>query len=339
MLQRHSSPRLCDDWYLDTHCSPFGTPTHLNPAGDGLRTHGMNSPHPAPSTTLARRRWLTLLGLAPLLQACSPFRLINATVPSNTHTVLRGEAYGNAERQRMDVYLPVDKTPDAPMAVFFYGGSWSSGERADYKFVGEALASRGIVTVVADYRLSPEVRYPVFLQDCALAVRWARDNARRLGASPSRLFVTGHSAGAYNAAMLALDARWLAEVNMRATELAGWAGLAGPYDFLPIVLPEVQLAFNWPDTPASSQPLFHAPAGTGLKHRVLLLAARSDTAVNPQRNTLAMAQALQQRGTKVELELFDRLNHVTLIGAMAPPLRGLAPVLDRFSSFLLQRPT
>ncbi|MDZ4101270.1 MAG: alpha/beta hydrolase [Hydrogenophaga sp.] len=299
----------------------------------------MHSPIPVPSNPPNRRRWLTLLGLAPLLQACSPLRLINATVPSNTHTVLRDEAYGPAERQRMDVYQPVGTAPGAPMAVFFYGGSWSSGERADYKFVGEALASRGIVTVIADYRLSPEVRYPVFLQDCALAVRWARDNAQRLGASPSRLFVSGHSAGAYNAAMLALDARWLTEVNMQPAELAGWAGLAGPYDFLPIGIPEVQLAFNWPDTPASSQPLFHAPAGTGLKHRVLLLAAKSDTAVNPQRNTMALAQALQQRGTPVELELFDRVNHVTLIGAMAPPLRGLAPVLDRLSQFLLQRPT
>ena len=298
----------------------------------------MKAPHPASLKASGRRRWIALLGLAPLLQACSPIRLINATVPSNTHTVLLDEAYGSAARQRMDVYLPVNAAPGAPIAVFFYGGSWSSGERADYKFVGEALASRGIVTVIADYRLSPEVRYPVFLQDCALAVRWARDNAQRLGASRSRLFVSGHSAGAYNAAMLALDARWLTEVDMQQGELAGWAGLAGPYDFLPIGIPEVQLAFNWPDTPASSQPLFHAPAGTGLKHRVLLLAATSDSAVNPQRNTLALAQALRQRGTPVELEVFDRVNHVTLIGAMAPPLRGLAPVLDRLSGFLQQRP-
>lgn len=298
----------------------------------------MKAPQPASLKASGRRRWLALLGLAPLLQACSPIRLINATVPSNTHTVLLDEAYGSAARQRMDVYLPVNAAPGAPIAVFFYGGSWSSGERADYKFVGEALASRGVVTVIADYRLSPEVRYPVFLQDCALGVRWARDNAQRLGASRSRLFVSGHSAGAYNAAMLALDARWLTEVDMQPGELAGWAGLAGPYDFLPIGIPEVQLAFNWPDTPASSQPLFHAPAGTGLKHRVLLLAAKSDSAVNPQRNTLALAQALRQRGTPVELEFFDRVNHVTLIGAMAPPLRGLAPVLDRLSGFLEQRP-
>ena len=214
-------------------------------------------------TLSPRRRWLAALGLAPLLQACSPIRLINATVPSNTHTVLRGEAYGSAERQRMDVYLPVDQAPDAPMAVFFYGGSWSSGERADYKFVGEALASRGIVTVIADYRLSPEVRYPVFLQDCALAVRWARDNARRLGASPSRLFVIGHSAGAYNAAMLALDARWLTEVNMEPGELAGWAVWPAPTTSCPSAFPRCSAPSTGPTRPANSQPLFHASAGHG----------------------------------------------------------------------------
>ena len=119
-----------------------------------------------------------LLGITPLLKACSPLRLINAAVPSDTHTRLADQAYGPAGRQRLDVYLPVTLAPEAPIAVFFYGGSWSSGERADYRFAGEALASRGIVTVVADYRLSPEVRYPTFLQDCALAVRWARDRAR-----------------------------------------------------------------------------------------------------------------------------------------------------------------
>ena len=202
-----------------------------------------------------RRRWLGLLGLlgvTPLLQACSPLRVINATVATDTHTVQPDQAYGPLPRQQLDVYRPAQATADAPLAVFFYGGSWSSGDRADYRFAGEALASRGIVTLVADYRLSPEVRYPTFLQDCALAVRWARDRARDFGASPERLHLVGHSAGAYNAAMLALDARWLSEVNMQPGELAGWAGLAGPYDFLPIGIPAVQRAFNWPDTPANS---------------------------------------------------------------------------------------
>ncbi len=314
-------------------CSSGGFVTNrfgpLNPVTRRVRKSVMHSPRSLLS--IPRRRWLGLLGIAPLLQACSPLRLINATVPSHTHTVRRDLAYGNAERQRADVYLPAPALAGAPIAVFFYGGSWSSGARADYRFVGEALASRGIVTVVADYRLSPEVRYPVFLQDCAQAVRWAREQATAFGASRERLFIVGHSAGAYNAAMLALDPRWLGR-----EPFAGWAGLAGPYDFLPIGNPEVKIAFEWPGTPADSQPLFQALAQGTPKRRALLLAARNDSLVNPQRNTVALAQTLKRQGTPVEVELFDRVSHTTLIGALAPPLRGLAPVLDRLGAFLNQ---
>lgn len=291
------------------------------------------SPNPAP-----RRRLLAALALLPWLQACSPLRLVNATVRSDTHTVRRDQAYGGHARQRADVYMPAQAVAAAPIAVFFYGGSWSSGDRADYRFVGEALASRGIVTVVVDYRLSPEARYPAFLEDGADAVRWAADHAASFGASRERLFVVGHSAGAYNAAMLALDPRWLARVGLAPRQLAGWVGLAGPYDFLPIGNPEVQVAFEWPRTPADSQPLFHVNAGHATPPRALLLAARKDSLVNPQRNTLAMAQALERRGSQVDVELFDRVSHTTLIGAMARPLRGLAPVLDRVSGFLNRPP-
>lgn len=288
-----------------------------------------------PDAPTPRRRWLAALGLLPLLQACSPLRVINALVPSGTHRFTADLAYGPDARQRLDVYQPDPPHADAPLVVFFYGGSWSGGRRQDYRFVGEALASRGIVTVVADYRLSPQVRYPVFVQDSALALRWAVDRATDLGASPQRVYAVGHSAGAYNAAMLALDPRWLGAVALTPERLAGWVGLAGPYDFLPIGVPEVRVAFEWPNTPTDSQPLFHARrAGPGRSPRALLLAARNDTLVDPQRNTQALASTLAQQGVAVELELLDRVSHTTLIGAMAAPLRGLAPVLDRVSAFV-----
>jgi acetyl esterase/lipase len=285
------------------------------------------------------RRTLAALGLLPLLQACSPLRVINALVPTGTHRFTADQAYGPDARQRLDVYQPDPPVADAPIVVFFYGGSWSSGRRQDYRFVGEALASRGIVTLVADYRLSPQVRYPVFVQDSALALRWAVDRAANLGASPQRVFAVGHSAGAYNAAMLALDPRWLGAVALAPERLAGWVGLAGPYDFLPIGVPEVRVAFEWPQTPADSQPLFHARrSGPGRVPRTLLLAARQDTLVDPRRNTQALASALGQRGIAVELELLEGVSHTTLIGAMAAPLRGLAPVLDRVSAFITRPP-
>ena len=279
--------------------------------------------------TLPRRSLLAMLPA--LLTACSGVDLLNATVPTDTYRRTQDLAYGPDARQRLDVYQPAAITQHAPMVVFFYGGSWSSGERADYRFVGEALASSGIVAVVADYRLSPAFRYPAFVQDGAGALRWAFDHAADYGADPARIFVMGHSAGAYNAAMLALDARWLAAVGLTPARLAGWIGLAGPYDFLPIGDAQTQVAFNWPNTPADSQPLTHASSASP---PALLLAPLHDRVVNPQRSTVALAERLRRRGVRVESALFDGVSHVTLMASMAQVFRGQAPVLARVIDFV-----
>jgi acetyl esterase/lipase len=284
--------------------------------------HNIDSPLP-------RRSFFAMLPA--LLTACSGADLLNATVATDTYRRTEGIAYGPEARQRLDVYQPQGEVRSAPVVVFFYGGSWSKGERADYRFVGEALASQGIVAVVADYRLSPAVRYPVFVQDSARAVRWARDHAAEYGADPARLFVMGHSAGAYNAAMVALDARWLQAEGMKPSQLAGWIGLAGPYDFLPIGDPQTQVAFEWPGTPADSQPLAHASRASP---PALLLAPTEDRSVNPQRSTVAMAARLKSAGVRVDSELFGGVSHVTIIASMASVLRGRAPVLERVTAFV-----
>ena len=270
--------------------------------------------------------------LPALLTACSGVDLLNATVATDTYRRTEGLSYGPDPRQRLDVYQPSAQALNAPLVVFFYGGSWSSGERGDYRFIGEALASRGIVTVIADYRLSPAFRYPVFVQDSASAVRWAFENAAGFGADERRIFVMGHSAGAYNAAMVALDKRWLAAEGLSPTRLAGWIGLAGPFDFLPIVDAQTRVAFEWPDTPASSQPIGYASAASP---PALLLAPVSDRSVDPQRSTVAMAERLKASGVRVESALFDGVGHVTLLASMASVLSGRAPVLERVTSFVL----
>ena len=288
------------------------------------------------NSKLPRRSLFAMLPA--LLTACSAVDVLNATVPTDTYRSAVDLAYGNHSRQKIDVYLPsqplADKTlaaGGAPMVVFFYGGSWSSGDRADYRFVGEALAAQGIVTVLADYRLSPEVRYPVFLQDSALATRWAFANAQKYGADPARIFVMGHSAGAYNAAMLALDKRWLGAVGLSPARLAGWIGLAGPYDFLPIGDRKTQVAFEWPNTPPDSQALFHAGSASP---PALLLAPEKDSLVNTQRSTVGMAQRLKSSGVRVESELFDTVSHVTIVATLASVLRSRAPVLERVTGFV-----
>ena len=278
---------------------------------------------------LPRRSLLAMLPA--LLTACSAVDLLNATVATDSYRRTEDLAYGPDARQRLDVYQPAAGLEKAPMVVFFYGGSWSSGERGDYRFVGEALASCGIVAVVADYRLSPAVRYPAFVQDSAGAVRWAFDHAAEFGADARRITVMGHSAGAYNAAMVALDARWLAAVGLSPARLAGWIGLAGPYEFLPIVDPQTRIAFNWPATLPDSQPLAYASSASP---PALLLAPRWDTVVNPQRSTLAMAERLRQSGVRVESELLGGVSHVTLLASMAQVLRSRAPVLARVAGFV-----
>lgn len=284
-------------------------------------------------------RLAAIVALAAGLAACSPLGIVDALTPTDTYTVARAVAYGVDPREQLDVYQPrqSDNPPRGgyPIVVFFYGGTWNSGERSDYRFVGEALASRGIVAIVADYRLYPQVRYPDFLADCARAVTWARREAARYGGNPQRLFVMGHSSGAYNAAMVALDARWLAAEKSSPAILAGWIGLAGPYDFLPTQNVAAQPVFNHPDYPAGAQPIEHVaktapPAFLG--------APEKDNVVSPTRSTQQLADKLRAAGAPVTVKFYPHTSHYTIIGVFARPLRFREPVLDDVVAFVQAAP-
>jgi len=263
--------------------------------------------------------------------ACSPVQALNAITPSYTYRKAADLAYGSDPRQKLDVYTPLNLKGPAPVVVFFYGGNWNSGARGEYRFVGEALASRGMVAVVADYRLYPQVRYPVFLDDSAKAVAWTLNEVLAYGGDPSRVFVMGHSAGAYNAAMLALDPRWLAGHGFAPAALRGWIGLAGPYDFIPIKNEATRPVFFYPATPPESQPVNHvSPAAPP----ALLIAPAKDDLVNPQRNTGGLAGKLRAAGVPVAELYFDNVSHTTLVGALSRPLRHWAPVLDAIDRFV-----
>ncbi|MGJ0502953.1 MAG: alpha/beta hydrolase [Methylocystis sp.] len=143
-----------------------------------------------------------------------PGAALNLFARAQSYRLLEDVAYGAGPRAKLDVYLPERVDAAKPLVVFFYGGRWSSGEKAQYRFVGAALAARGAIAVIPDYSLYPQTSFPVFLEDAARALRWARDNAGQLGADRSRIFLMGHSAGGHIAAMLAFDKRWLAAVGL-----------------------------------------------------------------------------------------------------------------------------
>jgi len=283
--------------------------------------------------TVGSARTAVAVLLGSLAAACSPLTAFDRLVPKDRGgtIVARGLAYGPGPRQRLDVYAPRGGCGQPrPVVIFFYGGSWNSGTRAGYTFVGRALAAQGFVTVVPDYRLVPDVRYPAFVEDGAAAVRWATAHARDYCGHGGSVVLMGHSAGAYIAAMLAVDPRWLGKDR---AVVKGFVGLAGPYDFAPFDVDASRAAFGQASDPAETQPVTWAGVGDP---PALLLYGTDDTVVRP-RNSEALAARLQAGGVAVEQRGYRKLGHVGILLALARPFRHRAPVLEDAAAFIRAR--
>jgi acetyl esterase/lipase len=266
-----------------------------------------------------------------VLVACSPLSALNKLTPQDSAARKgRDIAFGPLSRQKLDVYAPRPAAKALPVLVFFYGGSWDSGRRQDYAFAARALASRGFVTIVPDYRLYPEVRYPAFLQDGAAAIRWARDHAGEFGGDPTRIVLAGHSAGAYNAAMLALDGEFVSAAGVDPSNIKAFAGLSGPYYFLPLDDPATIAAFGgYPNLPATQPSKYitsSSPPG-------FLGTGSNDPLVAPS-NTEGLGRKLGRAGVAEEVRVYPGLNHEDMVVALSRLFRGKAPVLEDMTTFL-----
>jgi acetyl esterase/lipase len=276
---------------------------------------------------MALMRRLGVAALA-LVAGCSPVDLLNATVSGSGVSVIRDVAFGAGPRMTLDVYQPVRAL--GPLVVFLYGGSWRTGDKSMYPFVAKPLAARGAVVVVPNYRLYPQVLFPDFLHDNAQAVAWSLRHAAELGADPGRVFLVGHSAGAYNAAMLALDPVYLEQAGTSRDQLAGVAGLAGPYDFLPMTDPDIIPVFAPVNNGPASQPVNYVD---GRNPPLLLLAGDADTIVRP-RNTVSLAKRVAAAGGRVATRIYPGVGHIGIVTAFAPLFSGKGPVLDDVWSFV-----
>lgn len=270
--------------------------------------------------------------IALALAACSPVTLLNATAPGGGVKETDSLSYAEDPDRRLDVYAP-DAACQAPVVVFFYGGSWETGSRDIYRFLGRALARDGVVAVIPDYRRYPEVRFPTFMDDAAAAVAWSRTHAKEFGGDPAKLFVMGHSAGAQIATLLALDGTYLHRVGIDPASLAGVIGISGPYDFLPLTDPTLKIIFgdeqDWP----RSQPInFVTPAAPPM----FLATGTGDKTVYPK-NTEHLAAKLREAGVPVEERYYDGIGHTPTIGAFAWPLEFLAPSRDQVRDFIRSR--
>jgi acetyl esterase/lipase len=297
----------------------------------------MPSPSAHSSPGMLCRTWL-LLCTAWLLSGCEGtlFAGLNATDRRAGIETQRSVVFDAMHGLKLDVYRPADTTR-APLVVFFYGGSWVRGERAWYRFAGTALAAHGVVTVIPDYRKYPQVKMDGFMQDAARAVAWAHQHAQELGAAPNDIFVMGHSAGGQIGALLATDPSWLMPYGLRPDALAGFIGLAGCYDFMPIPANEQDMLGMFGRDAASQARAQPVRFVHGAEPPMLLLQGLADHEVQPS-NAESLAHALQAQHEDVTLHLYPGVSHNALVFALSRPFRTEAPTLDDVLRFIHDHP-
>lgn len=246
---------------------------------------------------------------------------------SESASVRRGLHYGPRPRQKLDVYRPAPEVDRKAIVVFYYGGGWRRGERGMYRFVGAALAARGFTAVVPDYRLFPEVGFPDFMDDSALAYAWTQSHLNPGQNRP--VILMGHSAGGHIAALLAVDPQYLAG----SPPPAAVVGLAGPYAFDPTTWPRTRDIFM----AAAAHPERTRPVALVSPEAPPMFFARGeDDNTVANFNAEDMAKALRQNGVRVENRLYPRVGHVGLILALSRPFRWRAPVLADSIAFIEQ---
>lgn len=271
-----------------------------------------------------------LLGIG----GCTGVQLGAANLIETANVPRTEVAYGDAPRQRYDVYPALDsagqpRATPAPLVIFVHGGSWESGDKRSYAWVGEALAQMGYVAVLVNYGLMPGTRFPDFVDDAARAVAQIRRTAAAYGGDTTRIVLMGHSAGAHIAALVAYDARYLARHGTTPGFLHGFVGLSGPYDF---VLDTKLLRRTFAGSPQREYDAMPVHFVTGASPRTLLVMGEDDRTVNP-RNTRSLAAALRRVGAPVE-ELWVPGTHGVSVGAFARINRGDSEIVRRIQSFV-----
>lgn len=216
-----------------------------------------------------------------------------------------------------------------PVLVFVHGGSWRSGDPEDYGFVGRAFVPEGFVVVLGGYRLGKAGAYPAMLEDTAGVIGWTHREIAQYGGDPDRIIIAGHSAGAYNVVMASLEDRWLSSQGLSKDDIAGVAGLSGPYDFYPFDSESTINAFGAANNPEATQPLAHIRSDAP---PTLLLHGEKDTLVYP-RNSRLLKSKLAEAGASASAHFYPEMEHNDPLISLAAPWRSRRDVAGRIAEF------
>lgn len=265
----------------------------------------------------------------PIAGCANPiFLLANAPTVFGSYRRHTDLAYGQGPRQRLDVYAP----PDAqarPVVIFWYGGSWKHGSKADYRFVGAALAERGFVAVLPDYRLYPAVTFPAFCEDGARALAWVEQHAQEFGGDPQRIVLMGHSAGAQIAAFIAYNHAFDEKAGAQTKSIVGLVGLSGPYVLITDTR-ELRATFPPPFTEADWQPLDYVDAASP---PTLLLHGLDDTEVEPEQS-IELHDALAGNHVRVDMHLYEHRRHADTLAPFALLARRRSSAFEDSVAFI-----
>lgn len=279
---------------------------------------------------MSARTRLIALACTLLLSGCTAIGTQLANLPARFDgiTVKHDIKFDATTAQTLDIYLPPDAHKEHDVIVFFYGGRWSSGSKDDYAFVGSAFAKAGYVVAIADYRKYPDVRFPAFAQDAASAISWVADNIKTYGGNAKRIFVSGHSSGAHIAALVAADPTYLAAYNKPQDTIKAFAGMAGPYAFIPEE-DDLKDMFG----PPENYPRMQAPTFIdGQQPPMLLLWGQDDTIVG-RFNLEKLQAAIDDKVGCARTRIYKDIDHIWIVGALSWLGQHKAPVLDDITSF------
>ena len=266
-----------------------------------------------------------------LLSACTKVGLEVAKIPAkfSNNKILTGISFGNDDWQKLDIYIPADTKEQAkPVIVFFYGGRWESGSKNMYTFIGNKLADDGFVTVIADYRKYPEVKFPTFVEDGAKALAWVDEHIAEYGGNRNKLFVSGHSAGAHIGALLTADEHYLQDEGVNPKSIKAFVGLSGPYDFEPKA-DDLKKIF----APPKNYPQMQVTTFIdGSEPPMLLLWGDADKEVY-RSNLDSLAAKCKEKGVKVETKVYPGVDHVGIIADQIWFYPGKATALEDMTQF------
>ena len=260
--------------------------------------------------------------------------IFNAIVPKDAESKwLKSDvSFGATPRQKLDLYAPSSGQGPWPVIVFIHGGSWNSGNKEPYAFVGRALAAQGFLVAIPNYRLLPENAYPDFVEDAALAVDWATRHSAEYGGDQTQVFGMGHSAGGYNIAMAILNKSYLQKIGTDVSAIRGIATLSAPLAFLPLDTEVSISTFGKAPDLSSTQPVNFA---RGEAPPFLILHGDNDRTVRLI-NAQSLYEKMKAKNGDATLKIYPGIGHADTIIAFARPLRGMVSTLADVTTFFKQ---